>query len=30
MLCVRNPAKLVGLDPDVVVSQVKQRASIAA
>jgi len=26
-MCIRNPAKLVGLDPDVVVSEVKARAA---
>ena len=29
-LCVRNPAKLVGLDPDAVVRTVKERAAVAA
>jgi hypothetical protein len=29
-MCIRNPAKLVGLDPDEVVRQVKERAAIAA
>jgi hypothetical protein len=30
VLCIRNPARLVGLDPDKVVSQVRQRAAAAA
>jgi len=29
-MCVRNPAKLVGLDPDIVVREVKERAAAAA
>lgn len=28
-MCIRNPAKLVGLDPDAVVRQVKERSAIA-